>query len=83
VLHFLRPICVASQKACLALLNSTTTFQHWLCTKNSIRLCEVTEMRKIQSKPLRTSESMGRKAIQTTCDTKQTRGCVRGELQKH
>lgn len=77
-----RYIFLAHQKGWLAVLNSTNTFQHWLCTKNLIRYCEVTEINKTQTKPLKSLNSAGSKAIWTTViksRTKYVQQCCRGQ----
>lgn len=66
LLHLSSCIFLAHQKAWPAVFNSTNTFQHGVCTKNSIRYCEVTEMNETRTRNVKTLNSVGRKAVQTT-----------------
>lgn len=64
--HLSSGIFLAHQKAWPAVLSSTNMFRHWVCTKNSIRYREVTEMNEARTEPLKTLNLVGRKDKPTT-----------------
>lgn len=78
LLHLPRCIFLAHQKARPAGLNSTNTFQAWVCTKNSIRYSEVSQINETQTKPLKTFNSVGSRDVQTALIQSRTKALLRG-----